>query len=252
MGIKKVVFAVLSGGLLLGSSPSFGQFVIEPNKAVKTAVKKPAPRLTVMRNADDSPGRFDLSRGMGRNVTFGEALSQIVPAGWEVDFEMSDKPIDLSRIVTWRGGTEWPYTLEDVLKQLGLGAIVNPTLRFVMIHPYLPAKVSGDQKISKTSGGAMVQAVPQPEMPEKVWSVLATDKTVRGALVRWSREAGWMLSWEAPFDYPVVIETRFSGTFEDVLTKVAESLDGADKAVQLVLYDNKVARVVPYGTVTKR
>lgn len=253
--MKKVLFALLSCCVLLGSSPSFAQFVIEPNKASNKAVPKKSPsRLMVMRDGDE-PVSFDLARGMGRNVSFGEALAQIVPKGWEVDFEMSDKPIDLKKSVTWRGGAEWPRALEDVLAQLGLGAVVNPTLRYLMIHPYpvvAQPKLDAIKSKGSSAGKAEATAVVAPVVPEKIWMVLAGDKTVRGALARWSKEAGWMLSWEAPFDYPVVIETRFTGSFEDVLTKVVESLDGSDKPVQLVLYENKVARVVPYGTVLKR
>ena len=107
----------------------------------------------------------------------------------------------------------------------------------------LPVVVKGDSKPNTVSdaGVSAVASVP-------VWTLLTSDKTVRVALTRWGRDAGWNVAWEANFDYPIPQDSAFYGGFEESIEAVATSLARADKPIQAVFYEgNRVIRIVPLG-----
>lgn len=71
------------------------------------------------------------------------------------------------------------------------------------------------------------------------------DPTVKTALTRWAKNAGWNISWEASIDFPISVPTKFSPSFEDSVSRVVKSLSQTNNPVRAQFYDgNKVLRIV--------
>ena len=80
------------------------------------------------------------------------------------------------------------------------------------------------------------------------WEVKISDRTLNATFARWSRSAGWQLSWELPADYAVETHAVINGTFEDAVGAVAVSLGAANAPVKMIFYaGNKVLRVIAKG-----
>lgn len=89
--------------------------------------------------------------------------------------------------------------------------------------------------------------VPAPEV-SRTWRLDVADRTVKTALSRWAKEAGWQLVWEVPVDFGIDADATITGTFEDALHSVVRALDKSDTPIQAILYKgNKVLRVVAHG-----
>lgn len=87
-----------------------------------------------------------------------------------------------------------------------------------------------------------------PEPTPQVWNIALSDRTVRGALTRWTQQAGWRLIWEAPVDFAVDAPASVTGTFDEALQSVVGALAGTESPVQAILYrGNKVLRIVEKG-----
>lgn len=84
--------------------------------------------------------------------------------------------------------------------------------------------------------------------PAPVWEIALTDKTLNGAIARWTTQAGWQLRWEMPVDYAVEAHTTVSGTFVEAVETVARSMETAEVPMKAIFYKgNKVLRIVPRG-----
>lgn len=109
---------------------------------------------------------------------------------------------------------------------------------------------SGPSAPSAASGPRVAGAqAPVPEAPvQQTWRIELSDRTVRGALTRWTQEAGWRLIWEAPVDFAVDAPAMLTGTFDEALQSVIGSLSTTDAPVQAILYrGNRVLRIVEKG-----
>ncbi|GLU32130.1 TcpQ domain-containing protein [Trinickia caryophylli] len=109
---------------------------------------------------------------------------------------------------------------------------------------------SGPSAPSAASGPRVAGAqAPTPEAPvQQTWRIELSDRTVRGALTRWTQEAGWRLIWEAPVDFAVDAPAMLTGTFDEALQSVIGALSSTDAPVQAILYrGNKVLRIVEKG-----
>lgn len=86
----------------------------------------------------------------------------------------------------------------------------------------------------------------EPARP--TWELAPTDKTLKTALARWSRTAGWQLVWELPVDYEVDARTAVQGTFQEAVGAVARSMESAEVPMKAIFYaGNRVLRVVAKG-----
>lgn len=102
-------------------------------------------------------------------------------------------------------------------------------------------------EIAQTKAAATA-AIHQAPLDHKKWRVQLSDISLKGALMRWSVDAGWQLSWEITQDIPVTLTATFDGSFEEAASKVFESLAGSDAPMKGCLYDNNVLRVVTRAT----
>jgi hypothetical protein len=80
------------------------------------------------------------------------------------------------------------------------------------------------------------------------WDIVIADRTLNAALARWAAAAGWQLLWELPVDYAVQAQTTVPGKFEDAVTIVVNSMEGAEIPMKAVFYSgNKVLRIMSKG-----
>jgi hypothetical protein len=186
-------------------------------------VKQDKPVLTqsgavLFKNYSSVGQRF--SQGMGKDVQLGLAVSQIVQSSdWEIK---SDNMVNMRKSVSWKGGAVWGETLEDVLLQAGYSAEIDGEAKTIMIYS---------------------RATP---VENRVWELDPSDGSVRNALNKWVKLAGWQLNWDAPFDFPVGMYARLEGTLEDAISGVAQSLRTTENPVRVTLFEgNRVVRVTP-------
>lgn len=92
---------------------------------------------------------------------------------------------------------------------------------------------------------AKVEAKAEPVAPAAPPHVIkASDVTIYGALQRWSKDAGWQLSWESPKDMPVKLEASFNSNFETAVEELMISLKLSQYPLRACSFDNKALRVV--------
>jgi len=92
---------------------------------------------------------------------------------------------------------------------------------------------------------APVQA---PAAGNERWDIVVADRTLNAAMARWAAVAGWQLLWELPVDYAVQAQTSVPGKFEDAVTVVVNSMEGAEIPMKAIFYSgNKVLRIMAKG-----
>lgn len=114
-----------------------------------------------------------------------------------------------------------------------------------------PAKRSkaGAAKVTVTPTAAPDKALPPaPAAGGDRWDIVVADRTLNAAMARWAAAAGWQLLWELPVDYAVQAHTSVPGRFEDAVTLVVNSMEGAEIPMKAVFYSgNKVLRIMAKG-----
>ena len=82
------------------------------------------------------------------------------------------------------------------------------------------------------------------------YSVSPADITMRQALERWARTAGWAFSaehWDVDVDIPLVGEAGFDTDFRSAVRDLLAATEMSDRPLQPCFYSNHVLRVVPYA-----
>ncbi|HTH58527.1 MAG TPA: toxin co-regulated pilus biosynthesis Q family protein [Paraburkholderia sp.] len=93
--------------------------------------------------------------------------------------------------------------------------------------------------------GADAASAPQAQ---QVWELRESDGSVRNALQRWAREAGWQFVWDVPTDFTVDANATIHGSLDEALREVVDALSNAQVPIQIVMYKgNRVLRVIPKG-----
>lgn len=111
-----------------------------------------------------------------------------------------------------------------------------------------PATAASPAPASTALASLPPPAAPPADAVPQTWQIELSDRTVRGALMRWTKQAGWRLIWEAPVDFAVDAPATLTGTFDEALQAVIGALSNADAPVQAILYrGNKVLRIVEKG-----
>jgi len=109
--------------------------------------------------------------------------------------------------------------------------------------PAAPA-VLGSGPVSSTAESFPVSA----SETARTWRLAVADGTVKTALTRWAKDAGWQLVWEVPVDFGIDADATVTGTFQDALETVVRALDKGDTPIQAIFYKgNKVLRIVARG-----
>lgn len=221
--------------LVAMASAAHADFVVEraasadarkPKAAVEPAEKTVATRADAVTFIGETPVNVDMAKGMGRDLTLGEAINQFVPDG----FQINASECAYRGRVNWRGGKPWPDVLAQMLAVSGCSAVVNWDDRTLTV-----------KKIDQTKAVAVARQ----------WKVLRSDKYLSITVDRWAKDNGWQgVAWQVPGgrDFVVDFEATFSGTFESALTELMRSTQKTDLPLQArTSPQNRVVRVVPFG-----
>jgi hypothetical protein len=199
------------------------------------------------------PQKFDVYND-GRN-TFLQSIPGLIVTGATADGEffivrgvptsirgyMNGKPITVVRGTppVYRPIQPDPAMVNAQIKQLTeklnlLSQKVEPS------KAQSPAITAGAEK------SALAVAVqPVPVAPEKAWDIRLADKTIFGAMKRWSKTAGWQLMWDTEGnDFPVIAEATYKGEFDVAVGGVMTSLQSSQFPLRACLYDNRAVRVI--------
>lgn len=224
----------------------------------------------------ETPAELPVIRGMGRDVTFEDALRQILPSGWGA---YSDQDLPMEQKVNWSGNRTWPMVLHTLLNDKDMRAHVDWKNQEVMF--FVPAAkeeltkpVIADAKgveVRQVDGKATdkvadIQATEKPvvkaevkepakvaqvetkapakvEVREIVWT-LSPDHTLRENLRRWATAANWNLVWNAVngdsvIDYPVDAKVEFPGELlgsTGAMAKVITAYRDADFPLEIEFF----------------
>lgn len=81
-----------------------------------------------------------------------------------------------------------------------------------------------------------------------VWDLRQSDGSVRNALARWAKEAGWQFIWAVPTDFSIDASATIHGTFEQALHSVVDALEHSEVPIQALMYKgNHVLRITAKG-----
>lgn len=192
------------------------------------AMSQPKARL---REIGTRPGSVYEPKGRGVLIALADVMPVISPK-FRVDYA------DVSRTVpvSWNGSKPWPDVLSDVVAQMpGATATIDWTNAAVTFG--LPKQAS--------ASGALQ---PPSERIAARWEVRAADLTLRQTLMRWAKDAGWQVSWEVKYDFPVQLEAAFGGTFENAIEQFTASLRSSEFPLLGCLYEgNRVVRILHHG-----
>jgi len=113
-------------------------------------------------------------------------------------------------------------------------------------------RISSDAKSAQATKPATTSIktdVPVTVVPmNRTWEIALSDKTLNGAIARWTSAAGWQLVWELPVDYAIEAKTTVPGTFEEAIETVVRSMETAEIPMKAIFYrGNKVLRIVQKG-----
>ncbi|WP_449122228.1 toxin co-regulated pilus biosynthesis Q family protein [Pseudomonas viridiflava] len=119
--------------------------------------------------------------------------------------------------------------------------------------PPVVTAVTGEQYAAKVMPATKAPAVViaktvMPPLPtQEPWVISPSDITLRRALTKWAKRAGWQLVWDASEDVPLDVTAKFNGDFVTAVRTVFRSLSADVKLVGLTYKDNTVLRVVESG-----
>jgi|GEM_PF-2722037 len=168
----------------------------------------------------------------GKNVPLFIAVENIIPdkSKWIIHF---DEGIDNS-VVSWEGGNSW----EGVLKTIGL----QNDLSLIINHEEMAIGVSPNVHLARH----LAKKIPN------VW-YLKANLSLKQNLEKWSKKAGWTLSWDhnLKIDYPIINNTVLTGKFAGkggVVDQVVSSFAGAEIPLSGVFYmKNNVCHITYAG-----
>ncbi len=91
------------------------------------------------------------------------------------------------------------------------------------------------QKIKQNDA---VIAKVKPVTTQETWTLTPKDKTLRNALTKWAKTAGWQLIWNVKADYPITTVWAIPGTFESAINEVLRASQTTDIPLIATMHDN--------------
>ncbi|PCE30066.1 hypothetical protein BZL54_23155 [Burkholderia ubonensis subsp. mesacidophila] len=236
IGIGMASIPIAHAGFVNEAAPQQAQLAAAtdntPDLTASSAVSQEARAKWIQRGM--RPSDVAVPRGKGRDIALADMAPVVVPR----DFRIDMGTVDGSQLVSWAGGKPWDAVLKDAIDPIpNVEATLDWSKRVVTFRRAAAGR-------NGVSGMAPVAA---PAVAMR-WQVLASDVTLRQTLIRWAKDAGWQVSWEIGYDYPVQLEGSFAGTFEEAVGQYMASLRYSDYPALACMYEaNHVVRVLHYG-----
>ena len=224
-------------------------------------VPAPAPMMAAQMAPTPVAAPASMDRpvqGFANNVPLSVALRQILPPDY--GFSMS-QDVDLSTLVSWRGGRPWRETLQAMLQTVGLtmqeqAQMINvshlngyqqpsampPVVSNPQPGTYAPMEPVIDHTMQAPIGAMVGEPVmAQPPTPTgpivDTWTANRGD-TLRKVLEDWTHRANIELSWLAEYDYPIQASVVMTGSFEDAVRNLLTGFQEAKPQPFASLHNN--------------
>lgn len=210
---------------------------------------------------------FDLApiSGFGKDMPLMTALKQVVPNGWKATKLGS---VDLNKKVSWRGGDSWVSILDDLAVKNNFSANVNWNTKVLTItpvggsalsstsvvssgrNPFSETSSSNNLTSSRTNIGSSqlnsaISTTPVYSSTSSTW-LLSKDKTLKENVESWAKQAGWVVSWDAP-DYRIIADVTLTGSLDSndgPIARVIAAYKNAEQPLSAKLSEgNKVIRI---------
>lgn len=139
-------------------------------------------------------------------------------------------------------------TMKKTITAVMLGVALSSTASAGLINEGAINPITGVaiQKAAPTVAPRPVPDIPAVEVRgvNQSWS-LSAGKTLHEQLAAWAERAGWSFAWRPTKSWLVPADATFTGTFDEAIEKVAETLYGQGKPVRLVLWEgNRFAEII--------
>lgn len=212
----------------------------------------PVPALFARTSAAAEPGdRLLLPRKMGDFVVVDEVPEALIFRGGHLQAQARRTTMP-SRV---------PLDSAASLSELPLPDAVTPidpaSSASYVEHPETALLVSQVAEQIPGTGVIPEAALPESEeLPTRLpvagiqFTVSRSDGTLRQALSRWAREAGWDFGaehWMVEVDIPIIGAASFNEPFVQAVQALVASTELAERPLQPCFYSNRVLRVVPYA-----
>lgn len=80
--------------------------------------------------------------------------------------------------------------------------------------------------------------------PIQSWDLEPSDKTLRSAVTKWCKKAGWQLVWNVNADFPITTAWDIDGSFENAINQVLTASQTTNVPLYAKMHDqNKVLEV---------
>lgn len=188
----------------------------------------------------------------GRRTWLQFSEAQAVPAIFARGAE-GDQLLDYTR--------QGPYVvLPGVWPELVLrGGSLAGHVQRVVVEPVSAAPTpvpvapdAADSTTSETHAAALTaQSFPDPQsQAPPSFQAGPQDRTMRAALDRWAKSAGWTFEpehWVVDVDIPLAGSASFEAEFKSAVRELLASTELGERPLQPCFYSNKVLRIVPYA-----
>jgi outer membrane protein OmpA-like peptidoglycan-associated protein len=176
--------------------------------------------------------------------------------------------VDPSRIISRVGvagtprGQAWPSTIQ-IETERPLAVAATSAARATSIRSNLDALVAAGvlkpeqaQAIAVHHGArAAAPLVQQPEtVPKGGFTLVATDKTVHGAIKRWAASLNYQVVWDAPaaLDAPILGDAAIpASSIQEALERLLGGLKDKGYALDATVFSNRVIRLTATAAVPR-
>lgn len=217
-------------------------------------------------------------RKSGKRKPLPDALRAILPKGWHAKKKAD---VDRSLPISWDRGWDWVTTLNDVAKENRLSILVDWDTQTVIVlkqdrtdsvendsHNVYTVSEEKYQKMvkrnmseskSKNTSDSLPEihiaepdkaiALPLPIKPVAAVNYVPSLHLIGGqkmseSLDKWAKSIGWNLIWDAKVDYPVSVNTTFTGNTEEIITKFGDAVVHSHLPLHIDVYkQNKTVRI---------
>lgn len=167
----------------------------------------------------------------GRNVPLLLAMNKIAPAGWRVRLSPSVAN-EFKGTVSWEAGDRWQDVADKMLSSKGLKALYGKNDRQIDIvylsqsnstskpsYPVIPAYPTMPQTLIASSSSVVIKP--------KSWRI-EKGTTLKEGFIAWAvkteclkdKDKKWTVQWETDTNYRIDYPLSFTGSFEEVTTKL--------------------------------